>query len=91
MTDWSMLPNDVLRLVMRIHSIDYHAREHAIREAHRACMHQLNTLFVDMRMHFHRELMGIGLDPDEADAELDEWIVPLGSAIVLEWIFDPRA
>ena len=78
--DWSMLPNDVVRLVMRRHWILYRERENAIRRAHRACVRELEETFCAVRMRYYQELMdyegggyGYMLDDEEIEAELDEY------------------
>lgn len=79
--DWSMLPNDVVRLVMNRHWILYHAHENAIREAHRACVRELKEAFCDVRGRYYAGLMdhesgGYGhmLDDDEIHEEMDNCI-----------------
>ena len=85
--DWSMLPNDVVRLVMQRHWILYHAHENAIREAHRACMRQLNTvcnvLFYVASWEVDHSGYGRMLDDDAFMAEVDEVITSRP-----QWVLD---
>ena len=77
-----MLPNDALRLVMRHHWTLYHARENAIRSAHRACMRELNavcnhlySIAAGWLMDHESGEYGYLLDDVTFKAEVDDYLI----------------
>ena len=76
--DWSMLPNDIVRMVMQYDRSD----RMRMRRLKDECVHELETLFEDVRQeYYHTELMdvegggyGYMLDADGIEEELDDYI-----------------